>query len=121
MSLTTTSGRKSSISGSSANAASAADAPSADPGAGGGKTLYSSAAVNPRPSASTASRQRSHVSTRTSCPRRRSARARAMAGNACPASPNAATRNLPDLIATPVAPRRRSLAASPHGAISLRR
>ena len=64
------------------------------PGAGGGKVLYSSAAVNPRPSASTASRQRSQVSTSTSCPRRRSARASAIAGNACPASPNAATRNL---------------------------
>ncbi len=65
-SLTTTSGRNSSISGNSALAASAADAPSGDPGGGGGNVLYSSAAVNPRPSASTGSRHRSHVSTSTS-------------------------------------------------------
>ena len=104
MSLTTTSGRNSSISGTRASAASAADVCSSEPGAGGGKVLYSSAAVNPRPSPSTASRQRSQVSTSASWPRRRSARARAMAGNAWPASPKAATRNRRELTETP-APR----------------
>ena len=53
--------------------------------------MYSSAAVNPSPAPSTASRQRSQVSTVTSCPRAASARASAIAGNACPGSPNAAT------------------------------
>ena len=59
-----------------------------------GKTVYSWAPVNVRPSASTASRHASQVSTSSSCPRARSSRARAIAGKACPGSPNAATTNL---------------------------
>ncbi len=92
MSLTTTSKRSCSISGTSASAASAGDRPSAEPGGGGGNVLYSSAAVNAKPRSSTGSRQRSQVSTMTSLPRRASARASAIAGNAWPGSPNAATR-----------------------------
>ena len=71
--------------------------------------MYSSAAVNSSPSPSTGSRHRSHVSTRTSWPRPRSARASAIAGNAWPASPNAATRNRRPLTANPVAPSARGL------------
>ena len=45
----------------------------------------------PHPASSSTSRHFSHVSKTTRCPRSRSARASAIAGNVCPGSPNAAT------------------------------
>ncbi len=90
MSLTTASGFHSSRKGRSVRAAAAA-LTSPDPAAGGGNTVYCSAATNSSPSSSTGSRQRSQLSTTTSCPRPASARASEIAGNACPASPKAAT------------------------------
>src|SRR3954454_18381633 len=97
MSLTTRSGSNSSINLAKARAAAAAVCPSGVSGPGGGYTVDSCAPVNANPSASTASRHLSQVSTSTSCPRRPSSRASEIAGNACPGSPNAATssRNCP--------------------------
>ncbi len=109
MSLTTTSKRSASSIGSRASAASAAEGPVSEPGGGGGKVSYSSAAVKATPAPSTASRQCSQVSTVTRCPRPESARASAIAGNACPASPKAATRNLQD----PFPDSRRALTTGP--------
>src|SRR3954453_13402075 len=94
MSLTTACGRISSRSGSSAWAASAAWAPSADSGAGGGNIRYSSAAVKSRPAPSTAARRSSQVSTVPSWPRRVSARPRAIVGKTWPGSPKAASSSL---------------------------
>src|SRR5215213_1934002 len=91
MSLTTTWGRKSSSSGINACAASAACCPSSESGSGGGNIRYSSAAANPSPGPSTASRRSSQASITTSCPRAASVLPSAMAGKTCPASPNAAT------------------------------
>src|SRR6476659_1556450 len=93
MSLTTTCGRISPNSGSSARAASAAWPPSGESGSGGGNIRYYSAAADPTPAPSTAARRSSQVSIVTSCPRPDSARPRAMAGKTCPGSPKAATRN----------------------------
>src|SRR5689334_19126834 len=107
MSLTTAWGRKSSSSGCSARAASAACWPSAESGSGGGNIRYSSAAAKPRPSPSTAARRSSQVSITTSWPRAASALPSAIAGKTCPASPKA-----------PISIRRRSLTpSSPLGGI----
>src|SRR5215203_2963859 len=96
MSLTTTWGRKSSSSGCSALAASAACWPSSDSGSGGGNIRYSSAAAKPSPAPSTASRRSSQVSITTSCPRAAIAFPSAIAGKTWPASPKAPTRTRSD-------------------------
>ena len=71
-----------------------------------GNTSYSGAGANRIPSRSTCSRHLTHVSRHTSCPRRTSSRPSAIAGNACPASPNAASMT-----------RRRGPPAIPPGAL----
>ena len=118
MSLTTTSNRSSSISGSSASAASAADGSSSEPGGGGGNVLYSCAAVNASPSPSTASRQCSQVSTRTSLPRAASARASAIAGIRVPGVAERGDQEPPPAHRArraPRAARARSVSAPPGG------
>ena len=82
--------------------------------------MYSSAAVNAKPTPSTASRQCSQVSTTTSLPRSASARASAIAGNACPGSPNAATRNRPPLTYAPPLARACKIRFPPQGDLTTR-
>src|SRR4051794_19862652 len=93
MSATTASGANSSISGCVSRAARTAAWYGLSPGVSGvGKTLYSGAGSKRIPSRSTSSRHLVHVCSRTSWPRSTSVLPRAIAGNACPGSPNAATR-----------------------------
>src|ERR1035437_125340 len=89
MSATTTSGASSRTSGTVSRVACTTASKKSRGSGPEGNTRYSGAGAKAIPSASTCSRQRSHVCSVTSCPRAASARPRAIIGKACPGSPNA--------------------------------